>query len=59
MEKDKLTEVPSPCIKQCEMNFKTGLCKGCYRTIKEITDWGIMTNSQKLHVLELIKSRKS
>ena len=58
MEKDKIKEIPSPCIKQCEIDSRTGLCKGCYRTINEIAEWGIMNNSQKNKVLELIKRRK-
>lgn len=58
MEKDKISNTPSTCIKQCEMDFKTGLCKGCFRTIKEIADWGIMTEKQKQNVWYLIKRRK-
>lgn len=31
--------VPSPCIKVCAVDGKTGWCIGCGRSIKEITDW--------------------
>ncbi len=58
MENDKTKDIPSPCIKQCEMDFNSGLCKACNRTIKEITDWGMLTNEQKLNILKLIKRRK-
>ncbi len=50
--------VNSPCIKQCELDFKTGLCKGCYRTIDEIANWSLMNDKEKLRVLDLIKRRK-
>lgn len=50
--------IESPCIKMCELDFKTRLCKGCYRTIDEIANWSIMNDKEKLKVLELIKTRK-
>jgi uncharacterized protein len=34
------TPVPSPCINVCEMDQKSGLCRGCLRTIDEIVAWG-------------------
>lgn len=31
--------VPSPCISVCRINADTGLCEGCYRTLREISGW--------------------
>ena len=32
-------QVPSPCISVCRINADTGLCDGCYRSLREISDW--------------------
>lgn len=32
-------KVPSPCISVCRINADSGLCEGCYRTLKEISGW--------------------
>jgi predicted Fe-S protein YdhL (DUF1289 family) len=35
----------SPCIKVCEI--VDGICKGCYRSLEEITDWTTMTDDAR------------
>lgn len=30
---------PSPCTGVCEIDAATGFCRGCLRTIDEITGW--------------------
>ena len=32
-------QVPSPCISVCRINAATGLCDGCYRSLREISGW--------------------
>jgi len=58
MEKNRLEKIESPCIKLCEYDHKTRLCKGCFRTVDEIAQWGMMTDEQKRKVLKLIEGRK-
>lgn len=48
----------SPCISLCQMDADTGLCKGCFRTIKEITDWSGMPDDDKHAVWLLIEQRQ-
>lgn len=50
--------VRSPCIKVCEMNYLTGLCKGCFRTLEQIGRWSSMSNIEKLNVLKEVELRK-
>ena len=40
----------SPCISICALN-EEDICIGCYRSGKEITEWMLMTNSEKKAVL--------
>lgn len=51
--------VPSPCNNVCEMNPQTGLCKACFRTINEIAQWGVATESARRATWKEINRRKS
>jgi uncharacterized protein len=50
--------VPSPCIDVCTLDERTGLCQGCLRHIDEIAAWGVLDDSQKREVWELIAERR-
>ncbi|MGH1428143.1 MAG: DUF1289 domain-containing protein [Arenicella sp.] len=45
--------VASPCIKICIM--EDNVCKGCGRTIEEITQWRHLDNPQKRRVLDRVE----
>jgi hypothetical protein len=49
--------VPSPCVDICTINNKNGMCDGCYRTIHEITDWSVMSDNEKIIVLDQLEDR--
>jgi len=49
--------IPSPCKLICRYD-EDGICIGCRRNRKEITNWIIMTDNQKLEVYKKIKIRK-
>ena len=53
------TPVPSPCINLCEMEPKTGLCRGCLRTIDEIVAWGSAGDDAKRAVWLEIRRREA
>jgi predicted Fe-S protein YdhL (DUF1289 family) len=36
-----------------------GFCEGCYRTIKEISSWWDMPDTQKREVIQLSRARES
>ena len=48
----------SPCNGFCEIDSKTDLCKGCFRTMSEIISWQEYSDKQKLEVLQKAKERK-
>lgn len=54
----KREEVPSPCINVCSVDDDTGLCRGCYRSLDEVTRWPRMDNAAKREVLALLEGRK-
>lgn len=51
--------VPSPCISVCEMDEDTHSCKGCLRTLAEISQWSCMDDTEKLAVWRLIEARQA
>jgi predicted Fe-S protein YdhL (DUF1289 family) len=53
------TPVPSPCISLCEMDGRTGLCRGCLRTIDEIIAWGSASDDDKRAVWVEIRRREA
>jgi len=50
--------MPSPCISICNMNPRTGLCEGCFRTIDEITQWSAASEEMKRAIWIEIKRRQ-
>ena len=51
--------VPSPCISVCELDESRGRCKGCYRSLAELSAWSSMTDAEKLVVWQNIEIRQS
>ncbi len=48
----------SPCTGVCQMDAATGYCKGCLRTIDEIIDWGLASESRKRDILAAVERRR-
>ena len=45
----------SPCINVCRI--VDGYCKGCRRTIYEITNWTKYTSNERMNILEKLDKR--
>jgi uncharacterized protein len=43
--------IPSPCVSICSMD-EADLCIGCYRTSREIREWLLMEDDERLEVIE-------
>lgn len=50
-------ETRSPCISVCVLDDQN-ICKGCYRSAEEITDWFMATDEQKREVLRRARERR-
>lgn len=48
----------SPCVGLCELEKNGDICKGCFRTIDEITNWKMFSEKKKKQILKLLKKRK-
>jgi len=43
--------VMSPCIGVCQMGAD-GLCEGCFRTLDEIAHWSMLSDAERLRLME-------
>jgi len=51
--------IESPCVDVCQLRKGDDVCRGCYRTLDEIADWGQMTPSQRRHIMSELRMRKN
>ncbi len=49
--------IVSPCVSICIIDPQSGLCRGCKRTLDEISRWVVMSDEQRLAVLEALPNR--
>ncbi|WP_292052016.1 MULTISPECIES: DUF1289 domain-containing protein [unclassified Brevundimonas] len=51
--------VTSPCIMVCTVDGKSGLCLGCYRTLKEISEWSRLPAPERERLMKILPARAS
>ena len=49
--------VPSPCIDVCRLDAQ-GLCVGCRRTMREISEWPNANDARRREILSALKERR-
>jgi predicted Fe-S protein YdhL (DUF1289 family) len=49
--------IVSPCVSVCVIDPGSGLCRGCKRTLDEISRWVVMTDDQRAAVIDALPSR--
>lgn len=53
-----MTVPESPCINICQIDRKSGLCLGCYRTLDEIALWSTLSKEERRAVMEALDARR-
>jgi len=53
------TPIATPCIKVCLVDGESGLCLGCYRTLKEVASWASLTDAARSEVMADLPQRRS
>lgn len=51
-------DTASPCISVCRMDYATGWCIGCSRTLEEIASWRDLDETAKARVLTALPMRR-
>jgi predicted Fe-S protein YdhL (DUF1289 family) len=49
----------SPCLGICLMDPRTRTCRGCLRTIEEITGWYSASSAEKRAILKRLEERRA
>lgn len=52
-------DTESPCIRECVIDQQTGYCRGCWRTLDEISLWASHTPEERLRVLQRLQERRN
>ena len=50
--------IASPCINVCQMDSASGLCRGCFRTLDEITRWTRIDDSERVTIIHAATRRR-
>lgn len=51
-----MEEIKSPCIKVCRYD-SSGMCYGCQRTLKEISNWSKYSDEERDEIMKACTSR--
>ena len=57
--KDTAQALSSPCINVCVIDADSGLCRGCLRTLPEISAWSAASDDERREVLTAVASRRA
>lgn len=49
--------VPSPCVRNCCLDDDL-TCLGCFRSIEEIKEWGVVDDHRRLVILQNARQRQ-
>ena len=49
----------TPCVRVCAVNPKTGWCEGCFRTLKEIANWGRFSTAERDAIMASLPARQA
>ncbi len=49
--------VRSPCVNICEIERRSGECRGCARTIDEITRWPLASEAERVAIVAALPAR--
>jgi uncharacterized protein len=50
--------VPSPCVRNCCLDDDL-ICLGCFRSIDEIKEWGLVGDDRRLAILQAAQRRQA
>ena len=51
--------IATPCIMVCAVDGESGLCLGCFRSLKEIAGWRALGDDERARVMAELPSRRS
>jgi len=55
----EMAVMESPCVRECVIDAASGYCRGCWRTLDEISFWARYTPEEKMRVLGRLQTRRT
>jgi predicted Fe-S protein YdhL (DUF1289 family) len=52
-----MVAIDTPCTKICALDPATGFCRGCGRTLDEISDWSGLSDAERRRIMTLLPER--
>lgn len=52
-----MPQAPSPCINVCQIDPRSGQCRGCWRTLHEIAHWSGLEEEEKQAIWRELPAR--
>ena len=53
------TAIESPCVRVCVIDASSGWCRGCWRTLDEISFWVRYTSEERHQVMQHLEARRA
>ena len=53
------TAIDSPCVRVCVIDVSSGSCRGCRRTLDEISFWVRYANEERREVMHHLEARRA
>ena len=50
--------ITTPCVKVCVVDGESGLCLGCFRTLKEIAQWSRLDEAERMAITAGLAARR-
>ena len=50
--------IATPCVMVCAVDGESGLCLGCFRTLKEIAGWRALSDDERAAVMADLPGRR-
>ena len=51
--------IKTPCIKVCVVDGESGLCLGCFRTLREVAGWAGFSDAEREALMAELPTRRS
>lgn len=51
--------IATPCVMVCAVDGESGLCLGCFRTLKEIAGWRALSDAERAAIMADLPTRRS
>jgi predicted Fe-S protein YdhL (DUF1289 family) len=48
----------SPCVRVCIVDGESGLCLGCFRTLKEVAGWSACSDHERSAIMAELPDRR-